>query len=219
MRLLFVADRIPLELRAIVEFLNQQMRQTGVYAVELARHRGDSDLRVSRPPHPRGGRHGGGKRRLLVNGSRSPDAGASENERERNELARSQLFVAMTRARDVLWLGGVCASSQRGDDGQDLGSSSRTLNPGAIQRRAPGDHVAAVCVEVKDFCCRSGDGLGWLWREGSRTWTCIRHISWGRPRACSSTDALFTICCLLITFGKSVMSGVRPGTFESRVRP
>ncbi|KUN94146.1 3'-5' exonuclease [Streptomyces caeruleatus] len=41
----------------------------------------------------------------LVNGSRTPDAKPSETERERNELARSQLFVAMTRARDVLWLG------------------------------------------------------------------------------------------------------------------
>ncbi|WP_405877670.1 UvrD-helicase domain-containing protein [Streptomyces sp. NBC_00005] len=43
----------------------------------------------------------------LANGSRTPDAEASETERERNELARSQLFVAMTRARDVLWLGSV----------------------------------------------------------------------------------------------------------------
>lgn len=104
MRLLFVAARIPLELRAIVEFLNRQMRQTNVSSVELTRHRGDGDLRVSRPPHPRGGRHGSETTRPLVNGSRSPDAEASENERERNELARSQLFVAMTRARDVLWL-------------------------------------------------------------------------------------------------------------------
>ncbi|MHA4819859.1 nuclease-related domain-containing DEAD/DEAH box helicase [Streptomyces aculeolatus] len=31
----------------------------------------------------------------------------SETERERHEIARSQLFVAMTRARDVLWLGSV----------------------------------------------------------------------------------------------------------------
>jgi len=39
-------------------------------------------------------------------GSGTPrDAEASETERERNELAHSQLFVAMTRARDVLWLG------------------------------------------------------------------------------------------------------------------
>ena len=44
----------------------------------------------------------------LANSSRTPpDAQASETERERNELARSQLFVAMTRARDVLWLGSV----------------------------------------------------------------------------------------------------------------
>ena len=33
----------------------------------------------------------------------------SETEREREELSRSQLFVAMTRARDVLWLGSVRA--------------------------------------------------------------------------------------------------------------
>lgn len=43
MRLLFVADRIPLELRAIVEFLNRQMRQTDVYAVELTQYRGGGD--------------------------------------------------------------------------------------------------------------------------------------------------------------------------------
>ena len=33
--------------------------------------------------------------------------GLSEAERERQELGRSQLFVAMTRARDTLWLGSV----------------------------------------------------------------------------------------------------------------
>ncbi|MER7403416.1 hypothetical protein ABT373_13240 [Streptomyces sp. NPDC000070] len=49
MRLLFVADRIPLELRAIVEFLNRQMRQTDVYAVELTQYRGDGDLIVLVP--------------------------------------------------------------------------------------------------------------------------------------------------------------------------
>ncbi|MEW9517307.1 nuclease-related domain-containing DEAD/DEAH box helicase [Streptomyces tubercidicus] len=32
-----------------------------------------------------------------------------ETAHERAELARSQLYVAMTRARDVLWLGSVCA--------------------------------------------------------------------------------------------------------------
>jgi superfamily I DNA/RNA helicase len=35
------------------------------------------------------------------------DAAPSETASERHELARSQLFVAMTRARDVLWLGSV----------------------------------------------------------------------------------------------------------------
>ncbi|MCU4748040.1 MULTISPECIES: nuclease-related domain-containing DEAD/DEAH box helicase [unclassified Streptomyces] len=34
-------------------------------------------------------------------------ADASETARERDELLRSQLFVAMTRARDVLWLGSI----------------------------------------------------------------------------------------------------------------
>ncbi|MFJ4783428.1 hypothetical protein [Streptomyces sp. NPDC088794] len=49
MRLLFVADQIPLELRAIVEFLNRQLRQTEVYAVELTQYRGGGDLRVLVP--------------------------------------------------------------------------------------------------------------------------------------------------------------------------
>ncbi|MFE9701843.1 hypothetical protein [Streptomyces sp. NPDC005930] len=49
MRLLFVADRFPLELRAIVEFLNRQMRQTDVYAVELTQYRSGGDLRVLVP--------------------------------------------------------------------------------------------------------------------------------------------------------------------------
>ncbi|WAZ19255.1 hypothetical protein STRCI_000290 [Streptomyces cinnabarinus] len=49
MRLLFVADRIPLELRAIVEFLNRQMRQTDVYAVELTQYGDGGDLRVLVP--------------------------------------------------------------------------------------------------------------------------------------------------------------------------
>lgn len=49
MRLLFVADRIPVELRAIVEFLNRQMQQTDVYAVELTQYRGAGDLRVLVP--------------------------------------------------------------------------------------------------------------------------------------------------------------------------
>jgi superfamily I DNA/RNA helicase len=35
------------------------------------------------------------------------ESAASETTREREELARSRLFVAMTRARDVLWLGSV----------------------------------------------------------------------------------------------------------------
>ncbi|MEU0954903.1 UvrD-helicase domain-containing protein [Streptomyces niveus] len=35
------------------------------------------------------------------------EEGISETERERQELGRSQLFVAMTRARDTLWLGRI----------------------------------------------------------------------------------------------------------------
>ncbi|WP_282204219.1 hypothetical protein [Kitasatospora fiedleri] len=49
MRLLFVADRIPGELRAVVEFLNRQLRQTDVYAVELTHYRGAGALRVLVP--------------------------------------------------------------------------------------------------------------------------------------------------------------------------
>ncbi|MFI0716344.1 UvrD-helicase domain-containing protein [Streptomyces inhibens] len=37
----------------------------------------------------------------------------SETARERGELARSQLFVAMTRARDMLWLGSVRPQRER----------------------------------------------------------------------------------------------------------
>ncbi|MFP3986381.1 UvrD-helicase domain-containing protein [Streptomyces sp. E11-3] len=43
----------------------------------------------------------------LTSASTERDTGLSETARERAELARSQLFVAMTRARDVLWLGSV----------------------------------------------------------------------------------------------------------------
>ncbi|MEV6393920.1 UvrD-helicase domain-containing protein [Streptomyces sp. NPDC051907] len=39
--------------------------------------------------------------------SPTPEPEASETARERGELFRNQLFVAMTRARDVLWLGSV----------------------------------------------------------------------------------------------------------------
>lgn len=43
-----------------------------------------------------------------ANGSHiAADAAPSETARERDELLRSQLFVAMTRARDTLWLGTV----------------------------------------------------------------------------------------------------------------
>lgn len=43
----------------------------------------------------------------LTRGPHAPGAEVPETEHERNELLRSQLFVAMTRARDVLWLGTV----------------------------------------------------------------------------------------------------------------
>ncbi|MGB8939732.1 MAG: UvrD-helicase domain-containing protein [Streptomyces sp.] len=46
----------------------------------------------------------------LLDGATAGEPGAAEvreTAREREELSRSKLFVAMTRARDVLWLGGV----------------------------------------------------------------------------------------------------------------
>ncbi|MCX4824729.1 UvrD-helicase domain-containing protein [Streptomyces sp. NBC_01142] len=43
----------------------------------------------------------------LSQSSAAGNEGLSETAHERNELSRSQLFVAMTRARDVLWLGSV----------------------------------------------------------------------------------------------------------------
>jgi hypothetical protein len=48
MRLLFVADRIPPELQRIVEFLNEQMQQTEVLALEIRRYAG-SDLQTLVP--------------------------------------------------------------------------------------------------------------------------------------------------------------------------
>ncbi|WP_328914377.1 MULTISPECIES: nuclease-related domain-containing DEAD/DEAH box helicase [unclassified Streptomyces] len=41
--------------------------------------------------------------------------GSAEAARERQELARRQLFVAMTRARDVLWLGSVSEAANAGN--------------------------------------------------------------------------------------------------------
>jgi hypothetical protein len=41
LRLLFVADDIPTELRAIIEFLNGRMPNTDVYGVEVRRYEGD----------------------------------------------------------------------------------------------------------------------------------------------------------------------------------
>lgn len=49
LRLLFVADQIPVELRAIVEFLNKQMTRAEVLAVDLRRHRSDTGLEVLAP--------------------------------------------------------------------------------------------------------------------------------------------------------------------------
>ncbi|MGY0060290.1 UvrD-helicase domain-containing protein [Streptomyces sp. LZ34] len=43
----------------------------------------------------------------LPHGPDTTGTKTSDTERERDELSRSQLFVAMTRARDVLWLGSV----------------------------------------------------------------------------------------------------------------
>ncbi|WP_062460857.1 hypothetical protein [Demequina soli] len=41
LRLLFVADHIPAELRRIIEFLNDQMQQTEVLGIAIARHRSE----------------------------------------------------------------------------------------------------------------------------------------------------------------------------------
>lgn len=42
LRLLFVADKMPRELREIVEYLNEQMRDTEVFAIEVTRFQGES---------------------------------------------------------------------------------------------------------------------------------------------------------------------------------
>lgn len=48
-RMVFVADRIPTELRRIVEFLNEQMRPAEVLAVEVEQHATSDDLRLLTP--------------------------------------------------------------------------------------------------------------------------------------------------------------------------
>ena len=42
-----------------------------------------------------------------IDAARGPGEPGDDAARERSELARRQLFVAMTRARDLLWLGSV----------------------------------------------------------------------------------------------------------------
>ncbi|WP_404955414.1 UvrD-helicase domain-containing protein [Streptomyces sp. 147326] len=54
---------------------------------------------------------------VFANGTAADTAGGTETSqtaRERAELLRSQLFVAMTRARDLLWLGSVTRVSEGG---------------------------------------------------------------------------------------------------------
>ncbi len=48
-RLVFVADEIPTELRRVVEFLNQQMDPTEVLAVEVKQYVGDGDVKALVP--------------------------------------------------------------------------------------------------------------------------------------------------------------------------
>lgn len=47
LRLLFVADKVPRELREVVEYLNEQMRDTEVFAIEVARYEGDGQSAYS----------------------------------------------------------------------------------------------------------------------------------------------------------------------------
>lgn len=48
-RLLFVADEIPLELRRIIEFLNEEMENTEVLAVEVRKYEGGAGLKALVP--------------------------------------------------------------------------------------------------------------------------------------------------------------------------
>ena len=59
LRLVFVADRIPHELRSIVEFLNEQMQLTEVIAVEIKQYIDPNGRRGQhRPAHHRRNRNG-----------------------------------------------------------------------------------------------------------------------------------------------------------------
>ncbi|MEU9118389.1 UvrD-helicase domain-containing protein [Streptomyces sp. NPDC048506] len=72
-----------------------------VEAVKLGSYRRAKGLEFKRVYLPRYEAH------LPADTKPDDGAAATETARERAELARSQLFVAMTRARDVLWLGSV----------------------------------------------------------------------------------------------------------------
>jgi hypothetical protein len=48
-RLVFVADAIPSELRRIIEFLNEQMQRVHVVGLELAQYKGKGDLQILVP--------------------------------------------------------------------------------------------------------------------------------------------------------------------------
>ncbi|MFF4608004.1 UvrD-helicase domain-containing protein [Streptomyces sp. NPDC001339] len=71
-----------------------------VEAVKLGSYRRAKGLEFKRVYLPRYDAH-------LTADTKPAEGGQGDAARERGELARSQLFVAMTRARDVLWLGTV----------------------------------------------------------------------------------------------------------------
>lgn len=65
LRLLFVADEMPRELREVVEYLNEQMRDTEVFAIEVTRYEGETLSAYS--PSLYGKTAGGSKNRSSTN--------------------------------------------------------------------------------------------------------------------------------------------------------
>lgn len=81
----------------------------GVKVGSYRRAKGLEFKRVFLPRHDEAGAPGTPGALAGEGGPGGPGGEPSEADRERAELARGQLFVAMTRARDLLWLGSVKA--------------------------------------------------------------------------------------------------------------
>jgi hypothetical protein len=95
-RMVFVADRIPRELRRIVEFLNEQMRPAEVLAIEVEQFTGAGGLRLLAPRVV-----GATERAASAKAVQPPKAPLSE-EQWLNDLGMSKGETAAANARRLL---------------------------------------------------------------------------------------------------------------------